>query len=1504
MAKSPTSRQAKHRDGTSQAGRLQAALDPGYVSLDERSYEDLLAFAWRYAGELKYVDEDDREAGDWRAFFGPDAADGGDLESSLGEIVAFMADPDSVAPERRAVFERPHFALFLTFLQLLRHAQDKQNGLTARHLDFYYRDVLGMTKKPAVPDRVNVLLETVADVEELELPAGTLLAAGQDDLGEDLVYRTDRRILVNRATIGRLSSVFADKRITGIREGREETRGTARDKALAMLSIALGDPLPGDPLPPYRRRAADFALLKDLRAVIDFARDGLELKFFELRDLVTAKRRRDGADDDWAAINRLFEKAGRTRQSGFKLEPERPRDFDANLAKAIGGKPSFAGITQVESVYDLYAEYQKDPREELTRFIREKLYFDDPTDFTGLMQIKGRVDADWTEINRTLERAGQRKRKDPTYQLSPEPGSSARFDPSDFVANVKAALGTPAFGALEEGAAIADVEQYHDAVRRVEAYFHLSAESLSYLLAVVADYAEPGAGGDTRKPTSRDWDKVYRLLAEAYRDKTFAGRRAHLKDLREAAESPAVGFKTIVCVALGEDPESADSGYLGRLEDFVAKEGDFALLQRLAAQLTAGQAATEHWGDVYRIVELAQRARERLPEPVPRREEWLNLYAHEDATAAAASLGLEADEDNPRWKTFGQQRPALEPGTAPAETLGWAVSSPLLMLSEGRRQIVLTLGFPAELYEADKIDPLFPADPERARRAPLPFRFQASTAEGWIEPDSVVARLGAYEALTGARQSGATPLKALQFTVTFSEEADPIGPLAPEGQGAAGEIGMLWPVLRLMLRQFAQPGGRDFVTHYAPFKGLALERVHLKVAVGRNAGQAAPGLSEIRIQNDEATLDSKKPFEPFGVAPSVGARFHLGHPELVHKRLDSLTFDIEWMGVPINPRTHYRAYPGTDGNFRTRISLIDRTVEFPIAPAAPLFAAGRADRPHQITVPNIARALGERAASRAYRYERALEAPDDDDLLAWDRYLRWELTPTDFQHGAFPAVSARKALELAAAIANQAAAAAPKPAIKAESYDVKPPYTPKMKSLGLSYDASLEIDVKAYSRGPETDQIFHIHAFGYNEVQPERPGQAIAFLPQYDHEGELYIGLQDAVPPQTVSLLFQMAEGSADPDLAPVPVEWSYLSDDRWLSLGNGNVLLDTTRGLINSGVVELRLEPAAANTRLPAGHYWLRAAIARNGDSVCDTIAIHTQAVSASFLDRGNAASHYARPLPAETITETVVPEPGLDAVKQPYTSFGGKTEEEHRVFYTRISERLRHRQRALTPWDYERLVLERFPQLYKAKCLPAGSSGRPEDIGQVEIVVIPDIRNQVPFDPFEPKVPADLIADIEGYLADKIPPYADVRVRNPHYVPVKIRFGVRFRPDRDEGFYIRKLNEELKRFLSPWAYEEAADITIGGRIYANSIVNFVDERDYVDYIATISLFSSDDGRRFVAAQGSEEEGYYVTTERPGGVLVSARRHEIDVIAEGGYEEESFTGIDFMKIELDFTVK
>jgi hypothetical protein len=452
-----------------------------------------------------------------------------------------------------------------------------------------------------------------------------------------------------------------------------------------------------------------------------------------------------------------------------------------------------------------------------------------------------------------------------------------------------------------------------------------------------------------------------------------------------------------------------------------------------------------------------------------------------------------------------------------------------------------------------------------------------------------------------------------------------------------------------------------------------------------------------------------------------------------------------------------------------------------------------------------------------------------------------------------------------------------------------------MKSLLMDYSAEESISL-ALERLP--DRIYHIHPFGYSDTASL--GETITFLPQFENQGELYIGLENLHAPQNLSLLFQMAEDSANPDLLTVPLKWSYLSGNTWVSLDEGDVLQDETRGFINTGIIVLNLKAAAPNTLLAPHLYWLRVAITHNNESVCDTIAIHAQAVSATLMDQNHTTQHLHASLPPGTITGLAVPQTDIAAVRQLYSSFGGRPAEQPVHLYMRVSERLRHKHRAVTMWDYEHMILEQFPEVYKVKCLPSDNSNP----GHVEIVVIPNIANKSLANSFEPKASSQLLADIQAFILDNMPPYATVTVKNPHYVPLKLRFGAQFMPGCNEGYYKALLNTELNRFLSPWAYVNNGDIVIGGRIYANVLINFIEKRPYVDYVSNIMLFMSEDGLTFRQANKSSQNENFVQPSRLDGILVAARQHEIDMISDDGYNPEMFVGINYMKIGLDFVVE
>ena len=217
-------------------------------------------------------------------------------------------------------------------------------------------------------------------------------------------------------------------------------------------------------------------------------------------------------------------------------------------------------------------------------------------------------------------------------------------------------------------------------------------------------------------------------------------------------------------------------------------------------------------------------------------------------------------------------------------------------------------------------------------------------------------------------------------------------------------------------------------------------------------------------------------------------------------------------------------------------------------------------------------------------------------------------------------------------------------------------------------------------------------------------GGANQYTGSLQEEGMLFIGIEKAKPLQMISMLFQFAEGSAaDEDNDPPEIHWSYLTNNEWRPMKAESIVLDGTVGFQTTGIIKIELpeDATANNTIITAGLHWLCASVSSNSNRIPMLIDIVTQAVLANFEDNNNVQSHFDNALAAGNISKLAVAVAQVGKVQQPFASFDGKHQEIGKEFYTRASERLRHKARAITPWDYEHLVLDRFPSIYKVKCI-----------------------------------------------------------------------------------------------------------------------------------------------------------------------------------------------------------
>jgi hypothetical protein len=221
----------------------------------------------------------------------------------------------------------------------------------------------------------------------------------------------------------------------------------------------------------------------------------------------------------------------------------------------------------------------------------------------------------------------------------------------------------------------------------------------------------------------------------------------------------------------------------------------------------------------------------------------------------------------------------------------------------------------------------------------------------------------------------------------------------------------------------------------------------------------------------------------------------------------------------------------------------------------------------------------------------------------------------------------------------------------------KPPAGPTASSLSMRYTADAALVLNSANKDTfenRPGQFFHLTPFGTAEQHPYLNGQGQVYLfPALANEAEFYIGVSGLVPPQSLSLLFQVVDGTANP-LAEKPerhIEWAYLRRNEWIAFDDTEVQ-DATDAMLKSGIVTLSVprDATSDNTALPAGLFWIRAAAHEKSDAVCRLQLVAAQAMEAVFADRGNAASFSATPLPAETISKLDKPDSAVKSIAQPF--------------------------------------------------------------------------------------------------------------------------------------------------------------------------------------------------------------------------------------------------------------
>ncbi|MDQ4101653.1 MAG: hypothetical protein M3115_05655, partial [Thermoproteota archaeon] len=155
----------------------------------------------------------------------------------------------------------------------------------------------------------------------------------------------------------------------------------------------------------------------------------------------------------------------------------------------------------------------------------------------------------------------------------------------------------------------------------------------------------------------------------------------------------------------------------------------------------------------------------------------------------------------------------------------------------------------------------------------------------------------------------------------------------------------------------------------------------------------------------------------------------------------------------------------------------------------------------------------------------------------------------------------------------------------------------------------------------------------------------------------------------------------------------------------------------------------------------------------------------------------------------------------------------------------------------------------------------------------------------PLKPYTNQNTLTLIEDFLKKRTSCFVNVKARQPQFEEVRMDFCLKLHDQyKDFTYYSNLLKEEITKYLTPWAYNSSADVQFVGKLYKSSLINFIEEQYYVDYITDVELFVKVDN---VTPESGDMEEITASTGRSVLVSVPASKHSICQITE---EDEIIT--------------
>lgn len=682
------------------------------------------------------------------------------------------------------------------------------------------------------------------------------------------------------------------------------------------------------------------------------------------------------------------------------------------------------------------------------------------------------------------------------------------------------------------------------------------------------------------------------------------------------------------------------------------------------------------------------------------------------------------------------------------------------------------------------------------------------------------------------------------------------------------DLDVQFPALRIY------PNFDAWLYPYSWLKDFMLHKIIIDTAV--------EGISNVQMYNELGMIDNSKPFAPFGLNTERGAWFVVGSYEMSIKNVQSFDLQIKWQQLPADEDGLYAYYKSyglelDNQSFKLKANYLS-DYDWHDTSNADLFylfstlredangnplAKSKLSEIHRLTDVCVERMIPIFIPEEEYEYSIksrtgftrfVLEEPETG---LGEKYYRQLFTDRMI----------KKVFQ------------------KKDTKILNPPLNPTIEKVTLNYRSRDVIDLrKQRTQGTE---VFQLYPFGYISVFSNNESHVMPFLYHLDNDANILFSFSNVKGGEIITLFLEFHSINKEYSRENTPsIVWYWGNGYSWNEASPNTILVDNTQNMMISGHMKIRVPDKIDNTLYDSkGMLWLRAGIMSNEDNISSLLSAHAnvgQLILDTTKESGviNTQGEY-----------TIVSEKKLAGIREfhqitPF--YDGKDGESDIDMQMRVSEYITHRGKAVTARDYEYLILQAFPDVGKVKCL-SGFDCKSNRNGIVSIVIIPETEScQAGI--YKPMASSYLLLRIEEFLAKYSSAYVQhIDAVNPVYEELFVRCDITFYENYSLALCKTKLNELFNHTIAPWQEKKMLpdfDYTIDMEILYTHILDF----DFVKNINRLSIIRIANNNEYYQLYEYGKDNRIIKSEQPHIIFISAREHiiEHDITYEFGINEMS----------------